>query len=84
MNEGDPKNREHWIQIFTTTPEILSTDHSPKQTTDKRIVSKKNQTPELFIIRLQNLLSEFKFSLQTEQFETINSIRNRKIILGVP
>ena len=37
MNEGATINLEHWIQIFTTTPEILSTDHSPKQTTDKRI-----------------------------------------------
>jgi hypothetical protein len=34
MNEGDPKNRGHWVQIITTTPEISSTDHSRNQTTD--------------------------------------------------
>ena len=39
MNEGDPKNREHWVQIITTIPEISSTDHSCKQTTDTRIIS---------------------------------------------
>ncbi len=39
MNEGDPKNREHWVQIITTIPEISSTDHSRNQTTDKRIIS---------------------------------------------
>ena len=39
MNEGDPKNREHWVQIITTTPEISSTDYSRNQTTDKRIIS---------------------------------------------
>jgi hypothetical protein len=39
MNEGDPKNREHWVQIITTIPEISSTDHSHNQTTDKRIIS---------------------------------------------
>jgi len=39
MNEGDPKSREHWVQIITTIPEISSTDHSRNQTTDKRIVS---------------------------------------------
>jgi hypothetical protein len=38
MNEGDPKNREHWVQIITTIPEISSTDHSRNQTTDKRIL----------------------------------------------
>ena len=38
MNEGDPKNREHWVQIITTIPEISSTDHSRNQTTDKRII----------------------------------------------
>jgi hypothetical protein len=37
MNEGDPKNREHWVQIITTIPEISSTDHSHSQTTDKRV-----------------------------------------------
>ena len=39
MNEGDPKNREHWVQITTTIPEISSTDHSRNQTTDKIIIS---------------------------------------------
>ena len=39
MNEGDPKNREHWVQIITTIPEISSTDHSRNQTTDKRIIT---------------------------------------------
>jgi hypothetical protein len=43
MNEGDPKNREHWVQIITTTSEISSTDHSRNQTTDKRIVSRKSR-----------------------------------------
>jgi hypothetical protein len=38
MNEGDPKNREHWVQIITTIPEISSTNHSRNQTTDKRIL----------------------------------------------
>ena len=41
MNEGDPKNREHWVQIITTIPEISSTNHSRNQTTDKRIMSYK-------------------------------------------
>jgi len=40
MNEGDPKNREYWVQIITTIPEISSTDHSRNQTTDKRIITK--------------------------------------------
>jgi hypothetical protein len=39
MNEGDPKDREYWVQIITTIPEISSTDHSRNQTTDKRILS---------------------------------------------
>ena len=39
MNEGDPENREHWVQIITTIPEILSKDHSFNLTTDKRIKS---------------------------------------------
>ena len=45
MNEGDPKDREYWVQIITTIPEISSTDHSRNQTTDKRIyvVSMPNQ-----------------------------------------
>ena len=43
MNEGNPKNREYWVQIITTIPEILSTDHSHNQTTDKRIVSRKSR-----------------------------------------
>jgi hypothetical protein len=38
MNEGDPKNREHWVQIITTIPEISSVDHSRNQTLDKRIL----------------------------------------------
>jgi len=37
MHEGDPKNHEHWVQKFTTIPEISSTDHRRHQTTDKRI-----------------------------------------------
>ena len=28
MNEGDPENREHCVQIITTIPEISSIDHS--------------------------------------------------------
>ena len=39
MNEGDSKDREHWVQIITTIPEISYTDHSRNQTTDKRIIS---------------------------------------------
>jgi len=39
INEVDPKNREHWVQIITTIPEISSTDHNDNQTTDKRITS---------------------------------------------
>jgi hypothetical protein len=42
MNEGDPKNREHWVQIITTIPEISSTDHSRNRTTDKGILYYKN------------------------------------------
>jgi len=42
MNEGDPKSREHWVQIITTIPEISSTDHSRNQTTDKRIIYHRN------------------------------------------
>jgi len=38
MNEGDPKNREQWVQNITPIPEISSTDHSRNQTTDKRII----------------------------------------------
>jgi hypothetical protein len=38
INEGDPKNREHWVQIITTIPEISSTDHSLPQSFDKRII----------------------------------------------
>ena len=40
MNEGRPKNREHWVQIITTIPEISSSDHSYNRTTDKRIPKK--------------------------------------------
>jgi len=39
MNDGDPANREYWVQIITTIPEISSIDHSRNQTTDKRILS---------------------------------------------
>ena len=46
MNEGDPKNREQWVQIITSIPEISSTDHSHNRTTDKRIVSKKTTIEE--------------------------------------
>ena len=42
MNEGDPKDREYWVQIITTIPEISSTDHSRNQTTDKRIILQKS------------------------------------------
>jgi len=42
MNEGGPKNREHWVQIIITIPEISSTDHSRNQTTDKRIIYHRN------------------------------------------
>jgi len=38
VNEGDPKNRAHWVLILTTIPEISSTDHRHNQTTDKRIL----------------------------------------------
>jgi hypothetical protein len=38
MNEGNLENREHWVQIITTIPEISSTDHSQIQTFDKRII----------------------------------------------
>jgi len=41
MNEGDPENREHWVQIITTIPEISSIDHNRNQTTDKRIITAK-------------------------------------------
>jgi len=42
MNEGDPKSREHWVQIITTIPEISSTDHSRNQSFDKRIIYYRN------------------------------------------
>jgi hypothetical protein len=42
MNDGGPKNCEHWVQIITTIAEISSTDHSRNRTTDKRIVSHRN------------------------------------------
>ncbi|MBW1609267.1 MAG: hypothetical protein JRF45_15780 [Deltaproteobacteria bacterium] len=42
MNEGDSKDREYWVQIITTIPEISSTDHSRNQTTDKRIILQKS------------------------------------------
>jgi len=38
INEGVPINLEHWIQIITTIPEILSADYSFNRTTDKRII----------------------------------------------
>jgi hypothetical protein len=41
MNKGDSANREHWVQIITTIPEISSIDHSRNQTTDKRIIPNK-------------------------------------------
>jgi hypothetical protein len=44
MNEGDLKNRENWVQIITTIPEISSADHSLPQSFDKRI---KSQAKEL-------------------------------------
>ena len=37
MNEGVAINLEHWNYIITMIPEILTTDHSCNQTTDKRI-----------------------------------------------
>jgi len=37
MNDGVPIKLEHWIQIITTIPEFLSTDHRRNRTTDKRI-----------------------------------------------
>ncbi len=42
MNEGDPKNREYWAQVISKIPEIPSTDHRRKQTTDKKIMLKKS------------------------------------------
>jgi len=47
MNEGDPKNCEHWVQIITTIPEISSTYHSHNRTTDKRIISLDSAYPQL-------------------------------------
>jgi len=38
MTDGGFRNCKHWIQIITAIPEILSTDHSHSQTTDKRII----------------------------------------------
>jgi hypothetical protein len=38
MNEGDPKNREQWVQNITPISEISSTDHSRNRTTDKRML----------------------------------------------
>jgi hypothetical protein len=38
MNEGNPANRERWVQIITTIPEISSIDHSRTQTYDKNII----------------------------------------------
>jgi len=38
MNEGVAINLEHWNYIITMIPEILTTDHSCNQTTDKRII----------------------------------------------
>ena len=63
MNEGDPKNREHWVQIITTIPEISSTDQSRNRTTDKRIITAndrdeirkgylKNNLDLIFIVRI--------------------------------
>lgn len=42
MNKGVPVNLEHWIQIITAIPEILSADQSFNRTTDKRIISLKH------------------------------------------
>ena len=39
MDESIHINLERWIQIITTIPEILSTDHSFNQLADKRIIS---------------------------------------------
>jgi len=63
MNEGDPENSEHWVQIITTIPEISSTDHSRNQNTDKRIITAndraeikkgylKNNLDLIFIVRI--------------------------------
>jgi len=41
MNDGVPIKLEHWIQIITTIPEFLSTDHSLPQTFGKRIITAK-------------------------------------------
>jgi len=42
MNEDDPTNFKHWVQIIATIPEISSMDHSRNQTTDKRILYHRN------------------------------------------
>jgi hypothetical protein len=47
MNDGDPKNREGWVQTITNIPEISSTDHNQNQTTDKRIITKNRQQSKL-------------------------------------
>ncbi len=60
MNEGDPKNREHWVQIITTTPEISSTDHSRNRTTDKRIITAKARAE----IRKGYLKNNFGFQFE--------------------
>jgi len=63
MNEGDPENSEHWVQIITTIPEISSTDQSRNRTTDKRIITAndrdeirkgylKNNLDLIFIVRI--------------------------------
>jgi len=63
MNEGNPKNREYWVQIITTIPEISSTDQSRNRTTDKRIITAndrdeirkgylKNNLDLIFIVRI--------------------------------
>ena len=44
VNGGDPKNREHWVQILTSISEISSTDHNCNQTTDNNSIRNPGQT----------------------------------------
>jgi len=67
INEGDPKNREHWVQIISTIPEISSIDHNRNQTTDKRIIySRKSYfwSSETFCHEVKSVkLTNIKFEL---------------------
>jgi len=49
MNEDYPKSCEHWVQIITTIPEMLSTNHSHNRTTDKRILYVTNAVFSIYL-----------------------------------